>query len=55
MQKKFPSVRDLKVQRRNAILQHPEYPWMLANVDRLIVGEKISLECEKSPEYFGKE
>ena len=31
----------LKVQRRNAILQHPEYPWMLANVDRLIVGERI--------------
>jgi len=27
----------LKVQRRNAILQHPEYAHMLANIDRLIV------------------
>lgn len=28
------------------MLQHPEYPWMLANVDRLIVGENAGLECK---------
>ena len=42
----------LKVQRRNAILQHPAYPWMLANVDRLIVGERIGLECKTASEYL---
>ena len=44
----------LKVQRRNAILQHPAYPWMLANVDRLIVGERIGLECKTASEYLKK-
>lgn len=51
----FAKRTDLKVQRRNAILQHPEYPWMLANVDRLIVGEKIGLECKSASEYLKKE
>lgn len=53
--KEFSKRTDLKVQRRNAILQHPEYPWMLANVDRLIVGKKIGLECKTSSEYLKKE
>lgn len=53
--KEFSKRTELKVQRRNAILQHPEYPWMLANVDRLIVGEKIGLECKTASEYFKKE
>ncbi|WP_240523232.1 YqaJ viral recombinase family protein [Bacillus cereus] len=44
--KEFSKRTNLKVQLRNAILQHHEYPWMLANVDRLIVGEKIGLECK---------
>lgn len=42
----------LKVRRRNAILKHSEYPWMLANVDRLIVGEKEGLECKTASEYL---
>ncbi|WP_035430911.1 YqaJ viral recombinase family nuclease [Bacillus sp. UNC322MFChir4.1] len=53
--KEFTKRTDLKVQRRNAILQHPEYPWMLANVDRLIVGEKVGLECKTASEYLKKE
>ncbi|MEK4636848.1 YqaJ viral recombinase family protein [Bacillus sp. FSL W8-0519] len=53
--KEFAKRTDLKVQRRNAILQHPEYPWMLANVDRLIVGEKVGLECKTASEYLKKE
>lgn len=28
------------------MLQHPKYPFMLANVDRLIIGEKAGLECK---------
>lgn len=42
----------LKVRRRNAILQHPEHPFMLANVDRLIVGQKAGLECKTASEYL---
>ncbi|MGE0977860.1 YqaJ viral recombinase family protein [Bacillus cereus] len=53
--KEFAKRTDLKVQRRNAILQHPEYPWMLANVDRLIVGKKNGLECKVASEYLKKE
>src|SRR5690606_3411152 len=41
----------LKVRRRNAILQHPEYPCMLANVDRLIVGKNEGLECKTTSAY----
>ena len=36
-------------------MQHPAYPWMLANVDRLIVGERIGLECKTASEYLKKE
>ena len=50
--KEFYKRTDLKVQRRNAILQHPEYPWMLANVDRLIVGDRVGLECKTTSEYL---
>jgi len=35
-----------KVRRRNAILQHPEHHWMLANIDRWVVGENAGLECK---------
>ncbi|QRG70634.1 YqaJ viral recombinase family protein [Brevibacillus choshinensis] len=45
----------LKVKRRNAILQHSDYPFMLANVDRLIVGERTGLECKTASEYLKHE
>lgn len=41
----------LKVRRRNAILQHPGYPWMLANVDRLIIGQNVGLEVKTASAY----
>ena len=41
----------LKVARKNAILQHPEHPWMLANIDRRIVGQKAGLECKTTSAY----
>lgn len=40
-----------KVRRCNKILQHNQYPWMLANVDRLIVGEDAGLECKTTSVY----
>ncbi|MBE7128126.1 YqaJ viral recombinase family protein [Bacillus mycoides] len=51
----FSTRTGLKVRKRNAILQHPKYPWMLANVDRLIIGEKVGLECKTASEYLKKE
>ena len=37
-----------KVRRVNAVLQHPQYPWMLANIDREVVGasDVQILECK---------
>lgn len=42
----------LKVKRRYAILQHPDFPFMVANVDRLIIGERTGLECKTASEYL---
>jgi len=43
-----------KVQRCNFILQNPKYPFMLANIDRAVVGEKAGLECKTAGEWSGK-
>ena len=36
----------LKVRRKNAILQHKQHPFILANVDRLVIGQKAGVECK---------
>src|SRR5690606_3541619 len=38
--KEFETRTGKKVRRRNATFQHPKYPFLIANVDRLVVGEK---------------
>mgnify|MGYP000868789842 CR=1 FL=1 len=43
---RFMEATGKKVRRRNAILQHPEYPFMIADIDRWIVGENAGLECK---------
>ncbi|WP_082235002.1 YqaJ viral recombinase family protein [Halobacillus massiliensis] len=50
--KEFSIRTGLKVRKRNAILKHPEHEWMLANVDRLIVGKNEGLECKTASEYL---
>lgn len=35
-----------KVQRSGFSFQSEEYPWMLANIDRKVVGENAGLECK---------
>lgn len=35
-----------RVRRCNQILQHADHDWMLANVDRLLIGERAGLECK---------
>ncbi|MDY7906775.1 YqaJ viral recombinase family protein [Bacillus sp. AG1] len=44
-----------KVRRKKSMLKHPEYDFILANVDRMIVGEKAILECKTTSEYNLKE
>lgn len=44
-----------KVENRYAIYQHAMYPWMLANIDRWIVGQKAVLECKTAMYMFQKE
>jgi putative phage-type endonuclease len=42
-----------KVRKVNAVLQHPQYPFMLANLDREVVGtpEVQILECKTAGEF----
>lgn len=44
-----------KVRRRNAILKHPQYEWMIANVDRMLVGSSEGLECKTTSAFQAKE
>lgn len=53
--KEFEKRSGKKVRRRNAILQHPEHEFIIANVDRLVVGEKAVLECKTTSAYNAKE
>ena len=43
---RFMEATGKKVRRKNAVLQHPEHHWMLANIDRWVVGENAGLECK---------
>ncbi len=43
---RFMEATGKKVRRRNAMLQHPEYPFMTANIDRWVVGENTGFEAK---------
>lgn len=43
---RFMETTGLKVRRVNSIYYNEDYPHMLANVDRMLVGENIGLECK---------
>ena len=49
--KRFEEETGFKVRRANAIFQNEEYPFMLADFDRLIVGQKAGLECKTVSPY----
>lgn len=40
-----------KVRRDNRMLRHPEHRFMMANLDRVVVGEKALLECKTTSQY----
>ena len=46
MAQRFTEATGLKVRRANAIYQSEEHPLLLADFDRLIVGQKAGLECK---------
>ncbi|WP_395066139.1 YqaJ viral recombinase family protein [Paraburkholderia silvatlantica] len=37
---------EVRLRRKNAIVRHPKYPWMLANIDRLVEGERKGIEIK---------
>jgi putative phage-type endonuclease len=47
----YARTHDVRVRRKNVIVRHPKYPWMLANVDRLIEGRRTGLECKNVDTY----
>ena len=48
---RFVEATGKKARKCNKILQHPSFPWMLANIDRDIVGENAGLECKTTSTY----
>lgn len=53
--KEFEKRSGKKVRKRNAIFQHPDYPFIIGNIDRFIVGEKAILECKTTSAYNAKD
>lgn len=41
----------MKVRRSNVMYQNQEYPFMIADVDRVIIGEDAGLECKTASAY----
>lgn len=48
---RFMEETGLKVRRANAIFCHDEYPFIMANVDRMVIGENAGLECKTVNAY----
>lgn len=53
--REFEKRSGLRVQRQNKIFTHPDHPWMLANIDRRIVGQNKGLECKTASNFMGDE
>ena len=50
--RRFMEATGKKVRRANAMFYHEKYPFMIADVDRLIVGEKAGLECKTASPFM---
>lgn len=46
---------NVKVERRNNMLASKEHPFLLANIDRKVVGSKRGLECKTAGSFMRKE
>lgn len=52
---KFTQRSGKKVRKNNFMLQHPEYPFITANIDRKVVGEQAVLECKTASAFLAKD
>jgi len=48
---RFMQETGLKVRRSNVMYRNKDNPWMIADVDRLVVGEDAGLECKTASAY----
>lgn len=53
--KEFSKRTGKKVRKDNRHLVHKEYPFMVANIDRRVVGENSILECKTTSSFCAKE
>lgn len=53
--KEFEKRTGKNVRRNNFILHHPEHDFIIANIDRKVVGEKALLECKTASAYLADE
>jgi putative phage-type endonuclease len=51
----FSEVTGKKVARKNMAIQHPKYPFIRVNLDRVVVGEEAFLEAKTCSAYKAKE
>lgn len=49
--RRFTEATGKKVRRSNFMYCHEKYPFMIADVDRLVVGEDAGLECKTANAY----
>lgn len=53
--KEFQERTGLKVRRRNQVFEYPLHPFLRANIDRDVVGEKAVLECKTANQFLANE
>lgn len=53
--RRFTEATGKKVRRANAMFYHEKYPFMLADVDRMVVGENAGLECKTASPYMAEQ
>ena len=49
--RRFMEATGLKVRKSNYMYKSKKYPWMIADVDRFVVGEDAGLECKTASAY----
>ncbi|MCF2554385.1 YqaJ viral recombinase family protein [Faecalicatena contorta] len=52
--KRFTEATGKKVRRANVMFYDEQYPFMLADVDRMVVGENAGLECKTASPYVAE-
>ncbi|WP_285824136.1 YqaJ viral recombinase family nuclease [Schaedlerella arabinosiphila] len=52
--RRFTEATGKKVRRANAMFYHESYPFMLADVDRMVVGENAGLECKTASPFMAE-